>query len=252
MFSLSVTLTHTKDDTYAHLSIYACLTSLPSIKHTAQAGMITTHVHYTLYTDSSSNSTRTDRPPVSQSVGNHSSAQHLTHQRRSTPREHALGWFVEYVEPASTQLHGFAHDDALADARHGVLPVVEGRLKQMLVGLLERRQHQRRTSHLGNAEATDAQHFTPVGHDVAEEVHVPDVDLQPVRTHRRTDLLDDRVARSLDAQHRLHLHDVVGPDLGAVDALEVHDLLQTVSLHSQTVLQLRLIGRAAARLLAGG
>lgn len=64
---------------------------------------------------------------------------------------------------------------------------------------------------------------------------MPTINGHPVFAHSILDLIDDGFSRCLNAQHLLHLHDVVAVSLSSNHAVSIHHLPQSISFAQQLV-----------------
>lgn len=98
----------------------------------------------------------------------------------------------EKLEQPRAQGYGGAHNDALGHPPAWVTSGVHGGVKKVVGGLLKGGQHQHTVLHLCDAKAGDAQHGTPVRHDVCQQLGVAEVHVDGVVHVRVNELLDDK------------------------------------------------------------
>ena len=104
----------------------------------------------------------------------------------------------------------------------------------MIRSLLETGELQHAVPHLGQAEASDAEHFALESHHVSEELHVPGVNVHSA--HDEADLINDGLTRRFDAENLAHLHDRIGPGGEAIDPFGRHAITEAVAFDQQGVL----------------
>lgn len=77
-------------------------------------------------------------------------------------------WLVHEIEEARAEVDRAPQDDALADAHHGIPAPVRGRVKEVVVCLLERRKHHRGGLQLLDPVPRHPVHGTHGGHRVCD------------------------------------------------------------------------------------
>mmetsp|Transcript_19586 Transcript_19586/g.53621 ORF Transcript_19586/g.53621 Transcript_19586/m.53621 type:complete len:486 (-) Transcript_19586:1860-3317(-) len=116
---------------------------------------------------------------------------------------------------------------------------MRGCVEYVVVGPLERREHERRSPHPGNAVSVDAEDRTTVRHAIAEHLHVPSIHGDPVPAHRLVNFRHDCPPCRLDTQDLLHLNHVVRMSAPSLDAWDCHHVFETIALHQDVVSDLR-------------
>ena len=151
------------------------------------------------------------------------------------PPHHALFkiQLPHHLESPSPLTHALAHDNALANPLNLIPLHMPRGLEQMIGRLLEAGELEHAVAHLGEAEAGDAEDLALVGHDIGEQLHVAGVDVHGA--HDEADLVDDGLARGLDAEHVARLHDGVGPRREPVDALRRHAVAEAVAFDQESI-----------------